>query len=259
MTTVSLNQSMLRSAQPISAPFEGQLLEAVALDQGSTIRVQSTGAPAELPAAQSVKKTVRVVAPIIALALVAIAGWLIPNVLIKHGASYATAAAAVTGISVFAGIYAGAQAIERLLEPLSHWLLPTETSDDEYGKAVTAADKAVTAWLAEPTDATKQAIETAMNQMATKKNAIDELQDDRAVIFWAIASVVGILAAAQFNLFLLKLIGISTTYSWDVFATGLILGAGTKPLHELIGKLSSSSDSSGDSTTQATGATSVTS
>lgn len=163
---------------------------------------------------------------------------------------------------MFAGIYAGAQAIERFLEPLSHWLLSTEDTESKYGEAVEAADKAVTLWLADSSEGNKTAVETAMKDMATKKNAIDERKDDRAAIFWAIASVAGMLAAAQFNLFLLKLIGVTATYSWDVFATGLVLGGGTKPLHELIGKLSASSGSSeqsGGSANQAGGgATTVT-
>jgi hypothetical protein len=55
------------------------------------------------------------------------------------------------------------------------------------------------------------------------------------------------LASGFMHIYLLKLIGITTTHAWDVFATGLIVGSGTKPVHDLVTKLSASSSSAGDS------------
>jgi hypothetical protein len=139
----------------------------------------------------------------------------------------------VAGVSVLAGIYAGSQAIERLLEPFSHWLLPAEDTEKSYGEAVEEADKKVAEWASDTGNAAKREdAEAAMRVMAKRKNAVDERKEDRAAVLWGIASVVGMVASAQFGLFLLKLIGVSSSYGLDVFATGLILGGGTTPVHD---------------------------
>jgi hypothetical protein len=262
MAIVSVSDYLMRAIQqpPVSAPgqvLEGQLLEAVEFPAGHMIRMTAAppSQPVAVPATQVAKKKMRVLWPLISIGVVIAGGFVIPWA-IDRGV-YATAAIAVTGISVFAGLYAGAQIIERFLEPFSHWLLPSEDTRAAYGTAMETADKALTAWAADPTNAAlKTKAETAMKTMAKKKNAVDERTDDRVAIFWAIASILGMLASAQFGLFLLKLIGIPATYAWDVFATGLILGSGTKPLHDLITNLSKSaapSDAAGSgSTTTAT-------
>lgn len=252
---VAVNTRMLDQLQPQRGSVEGHLVQAVEFEAGHTLRFDHSEDPAPLPppAAQAVAKSRGYIYPAVSLIGVALAGLLVPT-LIDRGI-YSSTAAAVTGISVFAGIYAVAQAIERLLEPLSHWLLSSETTDNAYGEAVEKADAGVTAWRSSPENAaTRDAAETAMKDMAKAKNSVDERKDDRAAIFWAIASVLGMLASAQFGLFLLKLIGVSSSYGWDVFATGLILGAGTKPLHDLITNLSSGSptDSSGGGSTTTT-------
>jgi hypothetical protein len=243
MTTVAVRQRVLGEAlQGGSGPFEGQLVDRVALEAGDTLRitVPQVAQPIQPPSAQTAAKKVRVLWPLLALVGVALAGWVIPFVLDRG--LYGAAATAVAGVSVFAGIYAGAQVIERLLEPLSLWIKPNESSDKEYGEAVEAADKAITAWAKRPDDAQlKEQAEVTMKTMAEKKNAVDEKKDDRTAIFWGIASIVGMGASAGFGLFLLKLIGVSASYGWDVFATGLILGSGTKPVHEIITKVSKAS------------------
>jgi hypothetical protein len=182
-------------------------------------------------------------------------GGVIISLALKDGRYTEATAAAVAGVSVFAGIYAAAQALERLLEPLSHWFLSTEGEESTYSSAGSEADAAVAAWMAKPSDETKAAAETEMAAMAAAKAKIDEKKDDRAAAFWAIATVSGMLVSGFLHLYLLKLIGVSTTHGWDVFATGLVIGSGTKPLHDLITKISSKSEdsaTSGSTTTTAT-------
>jgi hypothetical protein len=56
----------------------------------------------------------------------------------------------------------------------------------------------------------------------------------RMVIFWAFATIVAMLGSALLNLYFLRAVGISSASRWlEVLATGLIIGAGTKPLHDL--------------------------
>jgi hypothetical protein len=255
MAVVSVDSRVLAQIQsPVDSVGLrlGQSLAREGLDSLHAALTEAREAVAP-PAAQAVPKKKRVGAPIIALLAVGGAGVAIPA-WIDRGV-YANAAVAVAGISVFAGIYAGAQVIERLLEPLSHWILPAEDSGEDYGTAVEEADNNIREWAANATNqGKKSAAEAAMETMAEKKNALDERKEDRAALFWAIASVVGMLASAQFGLFLLKLIGVSSSYAWDVFATGLILGSGSKPVHDLVTKVSKSSSaeaSTGGSATTA--------
>jgi len=111
--------------------------------------------------------------------------------------------------ALFAGFYVAAQVIERLLEVVSP-VLPL--------------------WSVPGTDeATKAAHAKA----------------DRAALLLGVATVAGVLASCAFGLYFLAAVGIgvettahgsvSTVPRWiDVLATGLIIGAGTKPLHDLI-------------------------
>lgn len=207
------------------------------------------------PDAQATAPAAGVGYQLIAIAAVIVAGVIIG--MATEDSNYAAAAAAVTGVSIFAGIYAAAQGIERLLEPISSWLLPDGNDSSSYENAVKEADSKISAWFAAPTDTGKKAAaEQAMEAMAKAKQQLDKRRKEREAIFWGVASIAGMLASGFFHLYLLKLIGVETSRAWDVFATGVIVGAGTKPLHELIQRLSSSSTA--DSTTSGAGSTTTT-
>ncbi len=197
------------------------------------------GQEATPPASQSSAKSFRLFWPASSLAAVVVAGLVLGQVM--KDAKYSETAVAIAGLSVFAGIYAAAQGLERFLEPISHWFLSTQNGEKSYGDAVVEADKAITAWRANPTDETRATAETKMKSMADAKAKIDERRDDRSAAYWAIASIAGMLVSGFFHLYLLKLIGVTTTLGWDVAATGVIVGSGTKPVHDLITKASSSS------------------
>jgi hypothetical protein len=243
---VSVRPQVLASLARGPASADPELLNTLR-EGGATpfVFIPNAQVDARPPATQAQVPSTRVVWPLLSLIVVVGAG--VAIAVGMKDANYLVPAAAVSGVSLFAGIYAGAQVIERLLEPLSHWLLSTQGDESKYAAAVGAADTAVTTWQTDPTPATKKAAEDEMLAMATAKKKIDEMKDDRAAVYWAIASVAGMLASGFMHIYLLKLIGITTTHAWDVFATGLIVGSGTKPVHDLVTKLSASSSSAGDS------------
>jgi hypothetical protein len=105
--------------------------------------------------------------------------------------------------AVFAGFYAAAQIIERLMELVTP-LLPVDFS------SIAAGDNAARAAQAKA---------------------------DRAKEALAVASVAGVVAASAFGLFFLKTIGITTSHTVDALCTGLVIAAGTKPLHDFISLL----------------------
>ncbi len=251
MTIVSIRADVAARAHA-EARAGGDLLGAMTEVARSLQNAPTESGAASPPRAQTSAASPRRFWPLVSLVVVVAAGFVIGQVM--KDAKYAHAAAAVTGVSVFAGIYAAAQGIERFLEPVSHWLLPTTGTDKGYEDAVVAADEAITTWQSDPSAETKDEAERKMGAMATAKTKVDERRDDRAAVYWAIASIVGMAASGFFHIYLLRLIGVVTTHGWDVFATGVIVGSGTKPVHDVITRVSgaSTSDGSGGSATTTT-------
>ena len=91
----------------------------------------------------------------------------------------------------------------------------------------------------------KQSTQTALDDAATLKAVAATSKSNRKIIFWAIASAVGVLASASLKLYLLRTVGIATpNRPLEVLATGLIIGSGTQPLHDLVGLISAKADTS---------------
>jgi hypothetical protein len=102
--------------------------------------------------------------------------------------------------SIFAAFYAAAQIIERGMELVAP-LLPVDTSGLD-GDAKVAQAKA-----------------------------------DRAKMTLAVASVAGVVVSNAFGLYFLATLGIHASHTVDSIATGLVIAAGTKPLHDFISLL----------------------
>jgi hypothetical protein len=123
-----------------------------------------------------------------------------------------------------------AAAIERLLEPLSPWLLSKKQEKDDEAKAVkTATDLAEDP--AVPADEVKAAVQVA----AVAKAVVSRKESERAVAHWAVASVLALIVPAVLGVFLRSVsTGSAPNAFVDMAFTALIVGAGTKPLHETI-------------------------
>jgi uncharacterized membrane protein YbhN (UPF0104 family) len=157
--------------------------------------------------------------------------------------------------TAFAGLFVAALAIERLLEPFSGLVLP---STDE--KKVQRDEHLALARVAQTPAAEQTAIAAQKNYARARAS--------RAVILWAVASLVGMLMAAVFGLFLIRT---TTTTAGtnaqpgfrsvgsdhktapndpnrllDLLVTGLVVGAGTKPLHDLVTRIQAKSDTAKD-------------
>jgi len=92
------------------------------------------------------------------------------------------------------------------------------------------------------TEEVAQAHKEAQSQLQEAAIALAAFQDRdylRTVIFWAMATTVAMLASASLHLYFLRTVGVSSAARWlEILATGLIIGAGTKPLHDLTAALS---------------------
>lgn len=134
-------------------------------------------------------------------------------------------------MGIFAVFFVAALAVERLIEPLT--LLDRkkpalEETAKKREKEVVATVRALGAGVPKP-DAQEE-----LQAAADAAAATEVWATYRAIALWGLASIIGALAAAMLNLHLLKTAGIQTPSLYlEILATGLIIGAGTKPLHEL--------------------------
>lgn len=184
----------------------------------------------------------------------------------------------IDGLTIFAVFFVAALSLERLLEPLSSALLPNaekikhaESAKEEAGEAmlelitktrdigssvgpsregrpevgnparsVIVEEKGQTAGNSKSAPEIDQAsaIE-AMKTWAETAEAVSVREMERTVSFWAIATCAGMVVAAAMKLYFLRTVGITAGKPWqEMLATGLILGAGTKPLHDLVAWIS---------------------
>lgn len=198
------------------------------------------GVPVEIPTSASASTpTTQDVLWAVAATALAVASAFALNALFGDDAFPPTASVPVEGLTIFAVFYVAAQAIERLLEPISSVLLPKDEKEIEAKETKTAAVAAVNQALTNRTPMAVGQANQALFAAATAKAVLKAVVQHRAVVFWALASVIGMAVSAGMKLYVLQVVGISNASRvWEVLATGLIIGAGTKPLHELVGYIS---------------------
>jgi hypothetical protein len=141
--------------------------------------------------------------------------------------------------SVFAGLFIAALALERLLEPFSKWLPPdTDLLKAQLDRLVAQAERSKK--------------KSDLVAAADKQAELDRARGSRAVLLWATASVLAMFGAALLGLFLLRsVVAVDAAHPGpnrflDLFITGLAVGAGTKPLHELTSSLTVAKENSTD-------------
>lgn len=156
----------------------------------------------------------------------------------------------VSGFSVFAPLYIAAQAIERLLEPAAARWNNTTTEKLELKKA--RAHKArLESKVA--TGVSLEDLETADTDVANRELVLAQAKSVRAVPLWAAATVLAMIVSAIIGLDLIEAIAVKRPSSEfirtvDVLLTGVAIGAGTKPLHDLISRIEKAKDNADPAT-----------
>jgi hypothetical protein len=129
------------------------------------------------------------------------------------------------GFAPFAIIYVVAQALERGLQPFT-FLLGKAKEKSEVKQDLTAAKRA-----------------QAHDKVAEKQKRLGVIQADRAILFWVIATCPALLICGWLDLGLIQSIAHvanakNEVPDWfdraDVVITGVAVGSGTKPLHDIL-------------------------
>jgi hypothetical protein len=130
------------------------------------------------------------------------------------------------GFSVFAPLYILAQSIERLLEPFATYM-GSAKADGKMTRKPDAKQKVYEALVAG--DA---------GTAATWQRIVDRIRRNTTVITWATASFIGMAVCGALGILFLDAIGFEGTPApVDIVISGLAVGSGTKPLHDLISSL----------------------
>jgi hypothetical protein len=136
--------------------------------------------------------------------------------------------------SALTGLFILALAIERALEPFSRKLGPDAT------KRRVRRDEA----LAGPRAAGRK------DRAPEFESAIEISRRLTAVVTWGVATGLGFLLCAMLNITLLQAVranGSGQPPFWaDLLVTGLVVGAGTKPLHDLVANIERSKNGKRD-------------
>jgi hypothetical protein len=142
----------------------------------------------------------------------------------------------VQGLTIFATFFVTATAIERLLEPLSG-LLPSASDAKTNAKNALTLAGAKVVNAAGKVDGTPEstAAKDGLAAAATSVDNSDYRTYWKSVSLWGTATVIAMFASAGLKLYFLRTVGIASGPRWvETLATGLIIGAGTKPLHDLV-------------------------
>jgi hypothetical protein len=161
-----------------------------------------------------------------------------------------------TGVGSFALIYILAQAIERILVPFS-WIgggflggcgtVPGRPSKNSLKKdRQSALVKAARAPASTPENEKKE----LSKKSAEAKHSLDQYTANLTGSSFGVAAALAMVVSGYTGTFLLKTVGLTTVGWLDVLVTGLVIAGGTKPLHDLISNISSSSQNE-DSTASA--------
>jgi hypothetical protein len=142
-------------------------------------------------------------------------------------------------LSMFGAIFVLALAVERLLAPFSR-LLGTEKAKDKRDEAAVEP--------AEPADAATK--KTKLQALADAQAKVDKWRQAGAIIHWGVATGISFVIVGQLGVLLLATVRAEESPAparWvDLLVTGLVIGAGTKPIHDLVAKLEKSKEAQQD-------------
>ena len=139
-------------------------------------------------------------------------------------------------MSVWASLFAFAAVVERVLEPFTRWL-PGRAAQRRYDMAVAAMSNGAPG---------------AMAAAARAKADVAQARADRTFLSWGLATGAAAALAAASGFYLLRMVVADPAWSaipmWvDALISGVVVGSGTKPVHDLISRMQRSNEQGSDS------------
>jgi hypothetical protein len=154
------------------------------------------------------------------------------------------------GFSLFAIFYVFAQSLERLLEPVSRqWDAQEKVPEKENAKAqadarLRIAEAAAASAIVMPDGdpgAHEAAAEAAAGTKANADRSLAKVRANKEVVLWGVATAMAALVCGALGLrFLETIVTVDSTAGFrlmDLILTALVIGSGTKPLHDLIDRI----------------------
>jgi hypothetical protein len=194
-----------------------------------------------------------------------------PNALVAWMSLVVALAAAVSGAAIFlltdpdlhlnvdsfavlAPVYFAAQAIERLLEPLASFINPTaplkETVRQAREEKLRCQQEMLAAGARRHT--LMERMQSAVHHEQEALRSLGSARANRKLVWFMVATVVSCLLAGVLGLGVLQAMADRRLEPYlgavDVALTGLAIGAGTKPLHDLIEHLQKSKENADPAT-----------
>jgi hypothetical protein len=184
----------------------------------------------------------------------------------------------VSGLGVFAAFYVVAQGLERVLEPFQDRSgailggvktpkLDICAGENQAGQAAhedsenvwrkselkTRRAHAITTALCgasrspQPTVPSESQVADAARVAAETQAAVQQYRRNSTAFMWGLSSAMAILVSAAVGLALMHSVGVQDApVLLDIIITGIIIGSGSKPLHDLISSIQVSKDSKKD-------------
>ncbi len=149
------------------------------------------------------------------------------------------------GIGIFAIFYIIAQVIERVQEPIVPYLgRAKDPGEEEKGRknqrqAKGALERAVVTGFAQLEKGSGQTTRAA--DVANRERCVDQIRANLTVLIFGTSALLAMILSGYLKAGFLRTVGESGIPAWvDIAVTGLVIGAGTKPLHDLISNISAS-------------------
>lgn len=140
------------------------------------------------------------------------------------------------GVSLFAVIYLFAQIVERIVEPFSDLKVFQSSHEIEQKSSEIDLREAKIKKMLEDKDKQYTDIKwqkSALDYVSKHKSKMDAL---RKVQLWAFSSILGVIICYS-TIGLFELSGIPILHFWDALFSGMLIGGGTKSLHDLISSI----------------------
>jgi hypothetical protein len=142
--------------------------------------------------------------------------------------------------SAIAALVLFATALERFLEPISKYLLSDAAEKKQVSELTSKA-----ANLAGDPSSDADTVKGAAAEAATAIAVATKKTKERSIAMWAVATILALIGPSCLGVFFLRAVSPSSAPNrfLDMLITALIVGAGTKPLHDTIENIQAKKES----------------